>query len=58
MRSLEECYITNMVMQNGQTVPSFSNLIKKKNVFFRTRVEVIQNPNDEDIVVFGGGDKN
>lgn len=56
MRSLEEYYVTNMVMQNGQPVPSFSNLIKNKNAFFRTKVEVVQNPNNEDIVVFSGGD--
>ena len=56
MRSLEEYYVTNMVMQNRQPVPSFSNLIKNKNVFFRTKVEVVQNPNNEDIVVFSGGD--
>ena len=55
MRSLEEYYVTNMVMQDGQPVPLFSNLIKK-NVFFRTKVEVVQNPNNEDIVVFSGGD--
>ncbi|OUR62276.1 hypothetical protein A9Q74_05370 [Colwellia sp. 39_35_sub15_T18] len=54
----KEYYVTNMVMQGGQPAPSFPNLIKKKNVFFRTKVEVLKDPNDEDIVVFGENGKN
>ncbi|TRO23227.1 TIR domain-containing protein [Ectopseudomonas mendocina] len=45
-------YITNIKSINGQLQPEFRNLIEKKVVHFRTKSDVIKNPNDEDIVVF------
>lgn len=45
--------ITNAVTKNGQLQPSFSNLIQKNKVCFRTKNEVIKDKNDEDYVVFG-----
>lgn len=45
-------YITNVKFINGQLQPEFRNLIEKKKVHFRTKSDVIKNPNDEDIVVF------
>ncbi|ELI6421461.1 TIR domain-containing protein [Aeromonas veronii] len=46
-------FITNAVTKNGQLQPSFSNLIQKNRVYFRTKNEVIKDKNDEDYVVFG-----
>jgi len=47
-------YITNVKVIDGQLQPEFHNLIEKKKVYFRAKSDVIKNPNDEDIVVFGG----
>ena len=38
---------------NGQLHPEFNNLIEKKKVYFRSKSEIMKNPNDDDIVVFG-----
>lgn len=46
-------FITNAITKNGQLQPSFSNLIQKNKVCFRTKNEVINDKNDEDYVVFG-----
>lgn len=45
-------YITNVKLIDGQLQPEFRNLIEKKNVHFRTKSDVIKDPNDEDIIVF------
>lgn len=50
-------FITNAITKNGQLQPSFSNLIQKNKVLFRTKSEIIKDRNDEDYVVFGNVDK-
>ncbi len=50
-------YITNLITKNGQIQPSFSNLIQKNKISFRTKSEVIKDKNDEDYVVFGTYEK-
>lgn len=47
----KEYYMTNLVTHNGQIVPSFSNMIKKKSVVFRKMSDVVKDKNDEDYVV-------
>lgn len=54
----KEYYITNMVMNNGQPMPSFSNMIKKKTAVFRQASDVIKDKNDEDYVVVRSINKN
>lgn len=45
-------YITNITTNNGQLQPNVSNLIGKQKIYFRKKIDVIKNKNDEDIVVF------
>ena len=45
-------YITNINMKDGQPVPNFENMIEKTKIYFRKKSDVIDNPNDQDIVVF------
>jgi len=52
-RHFKTFFVTNAVTKNGQLQPSFSNLIQKDEVCFRTKDEVIKDKNDEDYVVFG-----
>ncbi|NQV17204.1 MAG: hypothetical protein HQ534_01480 [Armatimonadetes bacterium] len=47
-----EYYLTNAVVDNGRIEPNYENLISKKEVYFRTKSEVIKDINDEDIVAF------
>jgi hypothetical protein len=45
-------YITNVNMENGQPVPNFENMIEKIKISFRQKSDIVDNPNDQDIVVF------
>lgn len=45
-------YITNVNIENGQPVPNFKNMIEKTKISFRQKSDIVNNPNDPDIVVF------
>jgi hypothetical protein len=53
-----EYYVTNLVTNNGEIMPSFSNMIKKKSAVFRQMTDVIKDENDEDYVVVRNINKN
>lgn len=48
----KEYYITNFELTERGLAPNFSNMIKKRKIFFRTKSEVITERNDPDSVVF------
>lgn len=45
-------YITNVNMKDGEPIPNFDNLIEKTKINFRQKIDIVDNPNDPDIVVF------
>lgn len=45
-------YITNINLEDGQLVPNFDNMIEKTRINFRQKSDIVNNPNDPDIVVF------
>lgn len=53
----KEYFITNLVTHNGKKMPSIKNIIRKKEVYFRKKAEIIGNRNDEDYVVVVSNDK-
>ncbi|MEL0607074.1 toll/interleukin-1 receptor domain-containing protein [Vibrio echinoideorum] len=54
----KEYYVTNLVTNNGQPMPSFSNMIKKNSAVFRKMADVVKDKNDEDYVVVRNINKN
>ncbi len=45
-------FITNINIKDGKPTPNFDNLIEKTKISFRKKDDIIDDPNDEDIVVF------